>query len=109
PCETPEAGVEFLKDNLNVPSVYAEDQPAPENGWQEKSDRLHEDPTERFPVLPPPRNAQQMFDRGFLSADAHLTDEVDSYTVAQAWYGYAQEPIPPPGELPGSNGPITDR
>jgi hypothetical protein len=50
-----------------------------------------------------------------LTSESRLTagevnaDRVDAFAVAQAWYGYAQEPLPDPGELPGSNKEITDR
>jgi hypothetical protein len=33
----------------------------------------------------------------------------DAYTVARAWYSYAQEALPPPGPLPGRSAPIGDR
>src|SRR5262249_8137358 len=36
-------------------------------------------------------------------------EALDAYTIARAWYGYAQEALPPPGDLPGSSAPIKAR
>src|SRR5262249_25674565 len=63
--------------------------------------------SERFPVLPPPH--QGAFDPDALSSDSTLRDDSDAYATAHAWFCYAQEPLPAPGELPGSSEPVKDR
>src|SRR5262249_23321332 len=35
--------------------------------------------------------------------------EFDPFVVARAWYGYSQEALPPPGDLPGRSAPIKAR
>ena len=38
-----------------------------------------------------------------------LGDDIHCHAISRAWHGYAQEPLPEPGDMPGSNGPIVDR
>jgi hypothetical protein len=121
-CNKPEEVVAFLQDNYLIPSIYEKPTSIGEQpwnrGWLEKpaqADKLL-DPLERFPVLPPQH--PQGFDTAALDdqsiQDLQQTkntaqiDAIDGYTVAEAWYAYAQEPIPKPGELPGSSEDITD-
>ncbi len=121
-CATPEAVVQFLADNRQVPSLYVEPKPEPIGSWTKKPDVLL--PVyERFPVLPPPVEAPTAanphparpelsqeakesgrwqavpFDVGGMTYESPLKDSLDGYTVARAWYGYSQEPIPPPDPI----------
>jgi hypothetical protein len=107
-CERVEEVVQFLQDNFRIPSQWEDTLPSPLGAWQKKADRL-KPLADRFPVLPPPRPTQKMFDPDTLTYDSQLRDEDDVYAVSRSWYSYAQEPIPAPGDLPGSNVEITDR
>src|SRR5262249_9021243 len=49
-----------------------------------------------------PEPPQHLFDRNEITYDSNLDDAVDCHAVSRAWYGYAQEPVPDPDELPGS-------
>jgi hypothetical protein len=73
-------------------------------------------PESRFPPLPPPQSAAlrptvytPASDFKELTWESNLDDTIDGYCVARAWYGYAQEPLPKPSEMPGDSLPITDR
>jgi hypothetical protein len=126
-CPTPEAVVRFLDDNFQVPSLYKQvpakvdnrGRPlaAHEREWAKREDELLP-LAERFPVLPPPADAPERkerkkayrpFDKDALTTDSKMGDEVDAFWVSHAWFCYAQEPIPAPGEMPGSTQEITDR
>jgi hypothetical protein len=125
-CANPEAVVQFLADNRRVPSVYQEVPSEPVGAWTQKPDKL-KPIYDRFPLLPPkpgstsrpelppgtdPEAWQTVpFDRDALTAeDLPLKDHQDGYTVSRAWFGYAQEPIPPPGNLvAGDNKDVVDR
>jgi hypothetical protein len=120
-CPTPEMVVQFLADNQRVPSYYEAVEPAPVGGWQEKPDspRKPLDP-DRFPVLPPPPRdpktgvpravpPQHAFERETLTSESVLRDDDDAYAVSKAWFAYAQEPVPDPGDLPGSTQDPVDR
>jgi hypothetical protein len=109
-CERPEDVVQFLDDNFSVPSIYVvkpfpADSPAQARGWTRSKDTLLE-PENRFPVLPPPH--PRPFDPDALTSASTLRDDVNGFAAAQAWYAYAQEPLPAPGPLPGSSLDITD-
>jgi hypothetical protein len=113
-CEKPEDVVQFLQDNYQVPGLYRVSAlpvgvPASSRGWSEKPERpdVHLGQLEGFPVLPPERKGA--FDPTALYwAVSALGDDVDAYGVAQSWFAYALEPIPPADKLPGSTQPITD-
>jgi hypothetical protein len=110
-CERPEDVVQFLADNVRVPSLYEDAPGAPANAWQSQPDKLRA-AEERFPMLPPKRKAsppQHIFDDEALTNESTLGDDVDGYNVSHAWYCYAQEPIPDPSELPGIPQEITNR
>lgn len=103
-CREPEDVIQFLADNLRIPSLYKEPEPS-------RPDELLP-VAERFPVLPPPRTPpapQRLFDPNALTYDSPLGDDVSVYPVTRAWYCYSQEPLPDPSDLPGNSVPITDR
>ncbi len=119
-CDTPEDVVRFLEDNYQVPGVYPVETPtAPAQARAGAWVRAAAPPPplpelERFPVLPPPlgdpaRGGKTPFDSNALTSASTLGDADDPYTVAHAWFAYAQEPIPDPSALPGIPKPITDR
>jgi hypothetical protein len=104
-CETVDAVIQFLEDNKKVLSLYKEPDPT-------RPDELLP-PSERFPVLPPPRNypsggVLQKYDESALTYDLPWLDEYDCNTAAHAWYSYAQEPLPGNSDLPGKPEPIKD-
>lgn len=111
-CKNITEVVDFLTDSWRVPSVYQETSKTPTQGdWVVKSDNLAT-LAQRFPTLPPVRQAEDIKPQKlFTPADgfAELTDQstlddtTDAHAIARAWFGYAQEPVPPPGDLPGSN------
>ncbi len=112
-CNTPEDVVQFLEENFNVPSLYRFT-PPPGNrpgsqrpNWEASKKDEFLPPLERFPPLPPPHPRE--FDSEALTYDLPLRDPVDAHATAHAWYCYSMEPLPPPGKLPGSSEPITDR
>jgi len=117
-CATAREVVQFLADNYNVPSLYV-DRLEDEQLWRQKAVRSN--PLERFPVLPPryeeyadgTREARRMYNDEDLTeeqfVEKRVPDEVDGFVVAKAWYGYSQECIPPPGQLPGDSEEPKDR
>jgi hypothetical protein len=76
-CPRPEDIVQFLRDNLVVPSRYA---------------RAHElaDAEKQFPVLPP------KFNEGDKEAnpERETNDDFTAYKAARAWYLYSLVPVP---------------
>jgi hypothetical protein len=114
-CPTSGDVVRFLADNYRVPSPFEERSPASVGQWQKRDDdKLKAALTDRYPPLPPKRNPappQHLFSNNEYNADdvGQLGDDVDAYIVARSWFAYAQEPIPDPGDLPGSTKPIEDR
>jgi hypothetical protein len=112
-CEKAEEVVQFLADNFRVPSLWEDTLPSKAGEWREKEDKPLP-VADRFPVLPPPhtpRPPQQAFEvhPPVLNTGSSLRDEDDAYQVSKAWYAYAQEPLPPPDDLPGQSKPIVDR
>lgn len=123
-CENVDAFIRFLDDSQRIPCVY-EDQPlAPPNGWRSLSemgrdtskDRKPLD--ERYPPMPPPalvngESRAPQPQRPFTDipneydSNSEYPDSFEANTLARAWFGYAQEPIPEQGELPGETKPIT--
>jgi hypothetical protein len=119
-CESAEEVVAFLAANYRVPSVYEESPPTPAGTrWDKnKQDKLRKDPVDRFPVLPPgkdrpttppQRRYEPLPNFPELDADKTLNDGTDAYDASRAWFGYAQEPLPDPGEFPGQPKEVTNR
>jgi hypothetical protein len=115
-CDTPQKVVDFLEENYSVPGLYATEPLAPARTrvWARSSPPPPLPELDRFPVLPPsPRSAERAgkrpFDESALSSASTLADHDDPFTVAHAWYAYAQEPLPEPDELPGHSKPIVNR
>jgi hypothetical protein len=116
-CETTEDALRFLAENFRVPGLYEEASPSPPGGWDERRPDRVAPLADRFPPMPPPRayppgSPLSVFDPNELTDEKLLrskVDEVDGHAAARAWYGYAQEPIPAPGDLPGKTTEITDR
>jgi len=125
-CETVDAVIRFLEDSYRLPCLYQDQDMAPPNGWRSLAE-MGRDPSkdkrplsERFPTMPPPLTdalgksrapePQIPFDlvRNEFSQDSDLPDDFESNTCARAWFGFAQEPIPAPSELPGSTKEITN-
>jgi hypothetical protein len=124
-CATPEDMVRFLADNYRVPSLYPEGTPTPAGAdWVANPDTgLDPDNLARFPILPPTRTYPAGSPLHLFLPDDDLTerdliteesprgnlDSWDGYKVAGAWYGYAQEPLPPPDrKYAGENEPVVD-
>lgn len=112
-CLTPADLIRFLADNTHVPSPFEDITPAAVGQWQRQDYKLKK-LEDQYPPLPParqPQPPQHLFSDRELTADhvGELGDDVDGYVVARAWFAYAQEPIPDPGDLPGSTSEITDR
>ena len=79
-CRRPEQVVQFLADNVQIPSRYIP-----------KTGSLNE-PELQFPVLPPP------FERGadeYHAGSSNFDDRFDAFHASRAWYSYAQTVIPP--------------
>jgi hypothetical protein len=115
-CTTANSVVQFLKDNYKVVSIYETPPPAAPNQWvrKEEEDRRLPDETERFPVLPPrpgqpERPTPSRSDANAIHSGTDFNDGHDSYALARAWFAYSMDPVPPPGDLPGENGRVTDR
>src|SRR5207244_4166000 len=93
------------------------DLPANVRGWREEpevKDVKIDDERQRFPPLPPtpgkPPRLVSPFDERALTSSSELQDDDDGFTVAHAWFAYAQEPLPAPHkDLPGFSEEITDR
>jgi hypothetical protein len=126
-CNSVEEVVNFLADNWRLPGLY---QDAPETlpgqNWDRNRQDLPRPLVERFPALPPPRipsapqrsyepypgfkeltTDEKVDGDGFITP---LSDDVDGWAVARAWFGYAQEPIPDPDPmLPGETQLVRDR
>lgn len=88
PYNTPEKIVRFLEDNKDIPSRFQK-----ATGGTQQTQSLLKEPTEQFPLLPPP-----IADHSPDPRNALLTtrEAVDVFLVCRTWYEYAQEPLPPP-------------
>ena len=125
-CETVDSVIRFLDDSHRLPCVYIDQEISPPNGWRSLVE-MGRDPSkdkrplaERFPPMPPPLVDSQgksrapipqiPFDlvRNEFSYESELPDDFEANTCARAWFGFAQEPIPAPGELPGSTKEATN-
>jgi hypothetical protein len=109
----PELIVQFLDENYTVPTMYEETKKAVPGAWRKTEGKLLPIPS-RFPMLPPARVVlppQQAFDPDEITAEQpdRLKDDFNAFACARAWFGYAQEPLPPTGEFPGQDDKITDR
>jgi hypothetical protein len=121
-CENADAVIDFLADNARLPSLFEEAPLAKEGLWEPRQDKQIREPLDRFPVLPPPPNSpdrpipfpQEAF-KDYRNGEEltyetpKLGDEINAFDVARSWYGYAQEPLPPPGDMPGSSEDIRNR
>ena len=116
-CDEAGEVVRFLRDNWRVPGLYELPEKRPDVAVEGKDVLLP--PTLRFPPLPPkPEDRPDLRPNPFkpagdifteLDSTSKLDDAVDGYAISRAWFGYAQEPLPEPDELPGSNKAITNR
>jgi hypothetical protein len=109
-CKTPDEIVRYLIDNRRIPSLYEE---APEGADLSGQTNIPlRSAGTRFPLLPPQRDGavpppQKLYDPTDLHANSALEDDIDGFAIGRAWYGFAQEPLPPPHPiLPGENEPI---
>jgi hypothetical protein len=103
--ERAEELVQFLADNFRVPSWWEDRLPSEPGMWRDQQDPQRP-LADRFPALPPrhdPKPNQQPRDERALTNESELRDEDDAHQIALAWYAYAQEPLPKPERLPGSN------
>jgi hypothetical protein len=116
-CNKPEDVVRFLDENKKIPSIYVDEPDIAGPEWQQGRYPL-KPIMDRYPALPPPLEIRQqevapatgIYDPNEISYLSPLEDDIDAYVVGRAWYGYAQEALPPPSTtLPGEPGPITDR
>ncbi|MBI1916550.1 MAG: hypothetical protein HYS12_17715 [Planctomycetes bacterium] len=114
-CKDAREVIAFLAEHRNLPSLYVDKEEDLKN-YEQRNFKPNE--LERFPLLPPVRS--NMFDPDEWAQDPvgllfhgerrpSVDPAFDPYTVARAWSSYAQEALPPPGDLPGSNAPIKDR
>jgi hypothetical protein len=121
-CKNAREVVIFLAEHRNLPSLYIdkeEDSTPDKTHYKQREFKPNE--LERFPVLPPDRPplpstplleewAQDSVGLLFKRERKPAVDQdFDPFIVARAWYGYAQEALPPPGDLPGVSAPIKDR
>ncbi len=106
-CATAEDVIEFLADNMNVPSLFVDKEQSAKDFEQRKH---KENDLDRFPVLP--EQATEIdpgeWTQAKMVRDA-VPDDFDAYQVARAWYTYSQEPLPPPAAIPGDSEKPTDR
>lgn len=84
---TPDALVDFLRDNRDIPSRYFD----PELDQGKTGLRARTD--DQFPTLP--LEAKPPFG-DVLTQDSVLNDTFDNFQAARSWFGYAQVPLPPP-------------
>jgi hypothetical protein len=115
-CPRPQDVVQFLEDNQQIPGLYAFTPPTSGQSavarvsagaeWDRNKKDEFLPVSGRFPPLPPTHAGA--FDAQALTADSPLGDDVDGHAIAHSWYCFAQEPIPPCGDMPGSTQPITD-
>ena len=79
-CDRPEEVVQFLEDNVKIPTRY-------------KPDGTLAADIDQFPILPPQyREAEQDEYHPLSPTD----DTFDAFHAARAWFGYAIRVIPPP-------------
>jgi hypothetical protein len=110
----PELLVQFLDENYTLPSIYEEAKKAPTGSWLKITNPKPLPEVDRFPILPPRREVaepQHLYDPNEITEDQteRLSDDFNAFACARAWYGYAQEAVPPTGEFPGAEAEITDR
>lgn len=111
-CDEAKQAVQFLADNFRVPSLYEDVLPSKAGEWQFREDKMRPE-NERFPILPPPHTLKNKQVRSYdydttLKEYSGMNDDTDIFQVSRAWYGYSQEALPPPDEIPASNRPIED-
>jgi hypothetical protein len=93
-CKDPEAVVDFLRENFDLPSIWTRDASGKD---------VLKPVLDRYPMLPPyreavpapqhickpdPQEKEELHDRS-LHADYPL-DTLGAYNIARAWYSYAQ-------------------
>src|SRR5207248_2017038 len=102
--------IQFLAEHRNLPSLYVDKE---ENlkDWENRAFKSNE--LERFPVFPTGKDRPNKLDDTEWTQEKlereTVPDELDAFMVARAWYGYAQEAVPPPGDIPGRTQPVRDR
>lgn len=92
-CETPEDVVDFLAANQKIPHRY-EDGPVAGAAVFGGAEGVLKPAEQQFPILPP------KFDRDEYGPAEDLPYDADNFTVARAWFGYSQLPLPPPEPKP---------
>src|SRR5260370_27146618 len=109
-CRDADEVILWLRDNWRVRGIYV--LPEKRHGVPVEQKDVLLPPEARFPPLPPPQSAElrpapfsPTPDFKELNWDSNLDDTIDGYCVARAWYGYAQEPLPKPADLPGDSKP----
>jgi hypothetical protein len=96
--DRPEDIVAFLEDNKDIPSRF-ENPSAASAGVETPLKK----PREQFPVLPYTR--QEHLNLPVLS-QREFPYSFDVYRAAEAWYNYAQEPLPDPRPREEAFGPV---
>jgi hypothetical protein len=117
-CTTAQEVVQFLEDNHNIPSLFIQKEDDLE-AWRKGAIIPVENDLRRFPVLPrdrAPDERDRVFDHEEWTEEklaqtvgSTELDGFDAYQVARAWYGYSQEAVPPPGDIPGESQQPRDR
>jgi hypothetical protein len=118
-CRRPQDVVKFLEEHYQVLGLHkvapiagglsGQARVAAGLGWdRNKKDTLLAE-EDRYPCLPMRSEFATAPRWEALTSDSELHDEHSAYSVSHAWFSYAQEPLPEPDELPGSNKPIADR
>lgn len=116
-CDKVDAVINFLDDNFKIPSIW-EEEPTPKGvAWRADKVDPRKPFEDAFPVLPPRRDSVPPPQRKFQPRDgvdelddsSSLDDNCDGHLISRAWFSYAQEPIPDPGDIPGKTLDVVDR
>lgn len=110
-CTTAQEVIDFLAENQTIPGLFATKLEDPQ-AFEEYLPKAKLE--ERFPVLPPTQDFTYYPGKDgewdYENILIRPRDHFNGYQIGRAWYGYAQELLPPPHPtLATENAPITDR
>jgi hypothetical protein len=105
--------VKFLEDSQKIPGLYEEPIEGESEVAQIGQERLRP-PEKRFPVFPPRHTVEEpqiAYYSDYKTDDdaGTLKDDFSVFQNSLSWFAYAQESLPHPGDLPGTDAEIDQK